>query len=103
MYRDIEIDGTSVLEVARVLTSESVGYTISRAAKILNISKQSVDHAIQRDALHATRIFLVDSKGNRKRLGIEVDRESVHEYARQRHGRERIPYGYVDDQLQMFG
>ena len=103
MYRDIEIDATSIAEVARVLTSESVGYTISRTAKILNLSKQSVDKAIERDALHATRIFLIDSNGNRKRLGIEVDRDSVHEYANQRHGRERVPKGYTDDQLRLFG
>lgn len=101
MYHDINIPATSKLETMKKLMDGPVGYSIARTAKILGITRQSVDAAIRKDALHATRLYLVIND-EKKLISTEVDRESVHAYANAKQGRNRIPYGYVDDQHQLF-
>lgn len=102
MYRDIIIDGNlSHAEAFEKLTDGPVGYSVSRAARILEMSRQAVDKAIIKGALQATRIYLVTSSG-KKLVSTEVDRESVHSYAQAKHGRNRVPFGYRDDQLSIF-
>ena len=98
MYHDKLITGDDdPLATFKQLVSEPVGYSIARAARILGMTKQAVDKAIQKDALHATRIYINTDKGP-KLLSIEVDRDSVHEYAGARHGRQRVPKGYLANQ-----
>jgi len=98
MYHDRLITGDDdPLATFKQLVSEPVGYTVARAARILGISKQSVDKAIRNDGLHATRLYVQTEKGP-KLLSIEVDRESVHEYAGARHGRQRVPKGFIANQ-----
>lgn len=107
MYRDIEIDGELSMRGFKELLEGPVGYSIARTARILDMTRQSVDAAIRKDALHATRFYLVakDSRKKkeiRKLISTEVDRESVHAYAMAKQGRNRIPYGYTDDQIPLF-
>lgn len=102
MYHDIIIDGTlSEAEAFKTLVSGPVGYSLPRAARILDMTRQGVDLAIRKGALQATRIYL-DTSSGRKLVSTEVDRESVHSYAEARHGRKRVPFGYRDDQLSIF-
>jgi len=95
MYHDIFIDSEdSPLEGFQKLTQGPVGYSVARAARILDMTKQSVDSAIRRGSLDATRIYLV-AKPKNKLISTEVDRKSVHEYAIARNGRSRVPKGFV--------
>jgi len=102
MFTDKIIDGkTSHREALKTLLGEPVGYSMGRAAKILQTSRQGVTAAIERDALHATRIYMQTPQG-RKLVSTEVDRDSVHALARSKTGRQRAPRGYIDDQLGLF-
>ena len=101
MYHDITIDGNdSPTEAFNKLTAEPTGYTIARTARILDMSRQSVDAAIRKGALRATRIYAVTKKG-KSCLSVEVDRESVQAYANARNGRQRVPQGYLNDQHEL--
>ena len=101
MYSDIIIKATSKTETMSKLMEGPVGYTIARTARILNMTRQSVDKAIRKDSLHATRLYLV-GKDSKKLISTEVDRDSVHAYANAKLGRNRVPFGYTDDQFQLF-
>ena len=64
MYIDKTISGDDKpLETFIDLTTAPVGYTVARAAKIIGVSKQSIDQAIRKDALTATRIYIQTPKG----------------------------------------
>jgi len=99
MYQDIYIDGDDSSHAAyKKLTAEPIGYTIARTARILGMSKQAVDGAIRNDGLMATRMYVTTDQGN-KLISTEVDRETVHSYALARDGRNRVPKGFIPDQM----
>lgn len=102
MYRDIIIEGGSRKEALQKLTEGPVGYSVARAARILDMNRQGIDKAVRRGALHATRFYLATDKGL-KLISTEVDRESVHDLAAAKEGRDRAPRGYQDNQIRLFG
>lgn len=101
MYKDIYIDGKdSHLANFKKLTEGPVGYSVARAAKILEVNRQAVDKAVRRGALVATRIYIRTGSGE-KLISTEIDRESVHEFVLSRDGRNRIPKGFVAQQQEL--
>ena len=99
MYNDIYIDGEDSSHAAyKKLTAEPIGYTVARTSRILGMNRQSVDKAVRKGALSATRMYIVTDKGN-KLISTEVDRESVHAYALARDGRDRVPKGFRSSQM----
>ena len=103
MYNDIFIDGDDDSHSAyRKLTAEVIGYTIARTSRILGMSKQSVDKAVRKGALRATRMYITTDTGN-KLISTEVDRESVHAYALAKDGRPRVPKGFRANQMALPG
>jgi len=101
MYNDIIIDGKdSPGQAFKKLTGGPVGYSVARTAKILEMNRSSVDKAVRRGALDATRIYAVTKTGN-KLVSTEVDRESVHRFAEARDGRNRISKGFTSRQQEL--
>ena len=101
MYTDIYIDGNdSPADAFKKLMGDPIGYTIPRTARILDMTRQSVDQAIKKGALRATRIYIATSKGN-KLISTEVDRDSVAGYLQAKNGRERVPKGFIATQQQL--
>ena len=98
MYTDIIVDGNDSPTAAyKKLFAEPTGYTVARTARILDMTKQSVDAAIKKGSLQAARLYAETEKG-KKLLSTEVDRESVQAYANARNGRQRVPKGYEPTQ-----
>lgn len=104
MYRDIVIPhGLSEQEEYELYDEVKPGYSPGYVGAFLDMSRQSVDKAVRKGALIATRVYQISADGKKHHVATYIDEDSMKEYKLARMNRQRVPQGFRATQQRLFG